>query len=49
MNRYMDILAYDRTAIEYEGQACNANVVCDSAGRWWVAAQVGNLTRHELR
>ncbi|ORX40921.1 protein-tyrosine phosphatase-like protein [Kockovaella imperatae] len=35
INRYTDIRAYDRTAVP----GVNANVVADSHGRWWVAAQ----------
>ena len=38
-NRYMDILAYDRTAVSLaNGGYLNANIVSDGA-KWWVAAQ----------
>ena len=42
-NRYADIFAYDRTAVDVDGQGqyINANVVKDGFGTWWVAAQVG--------
>ncbi|EIW70073.1 hypothetical protein TREMEDRAFT_61835 [Tremella mesenterica DSM 1558] len=39
-NRYSNILAYDRTAVVvHDDGYLNANVVCDSKGGWWVAAQ----------
>lgn len=40
LNRYSDILAYDRTAIKVEGEYLNANVVRDGRGGQWVASQV---------
>jgi hypothetical protein len=40
-NRYSNILAYDRTAVQVDGDGyLNANVVCDGKGSWWVASQV---------
>lgn len=40
-NRYSNILAYDRTAVQVDGDGyLNANVVCDGKGNWWVASQV---------
>ncbi|KAL7420821.1 hypothetical protein Q5752_004774 [Cryptotrichosporon argae] len=39
-NRYSNIFAYDRTAVLVDGEGyLNANVVRDTRGRWWVAAQ----------
>ncbi|KAK4688767.1 hypothetical protein P7C73_g1340, partial [Tremellales sp. Uapishka_1] len=38
-NRYSNIMAYDRTAVEADGEYLNANVVCDRYGSWWVASQ----------
>ncbi|RSH86968.1 hypothetical protein EHS25_003456 [Saitozyma podzolica] len=39
-NRYSNILAYDRTAVQVDGDGyLNANVVCDGKGSWWVASQ----------
>jgi protein-tyrosine phosphatase len=40
LNRYADVLAYDRTAVSVDGEYLNANVVEDGYGGWWVAAQV---------
>lgn len=40
-NRYRDVLAYDRTSVRVDGNGyLNANVVADTKGQWWVAAQV---------
>jgi protein tyrosine phosphatase len=45
-NRYSNILAYDRTAVQVDGDGyLNANVVCDGKGNWWVASQVSGVGR----
>jgi hypothetical protein len=38
-NRYSNILAFDRTAVDVGGRYLNANVIC-ARGGWWVGAQV---------
>jgi protein tyrosine phosphatase len=46
MNRYSNILSYDKTSVKVKGKGyINANIVVGRNGHWWVAAQVSSSLR----